>query len=75
MILTWRGADTSGATEDLLKLLDSSIDWLLQGKTQARIVVNPNVASIQGLADRLASFAALQGARLVVPPGAHQVEH
>ncbi|MFM8357132.1 MAG: hypothetical protein ACKOET_01100, partial [Verrucomicrobiota bacterium] len=55
MILTWRGADTSGATEDLLKLLDSSVDWLLQGKTGARIVVHPNVASIQGLADRLTS--------------------
>lgn len=56
MILSWRGADTSGATEDLLKLLDSSINWLLQGKKQARIVVNPNVASIQGLADRLSGL-------------------
>jgi hypothetical protein len=55
MILTWRGADTSTASEDLLKVLDSSINWLLNGKANARVVVNPNAASIQGLADRLVS--------------------
>ena len=32
MILTWRAADTSTATEDVLKLIDSSVDWLLAGK-------------------------------------------
>lgn len=55
MIMTWRGADASAATEDLLQLFDSSVDWLLEGKKGATVVVIPNAASIQGLADRLAS--------------------
>lgn len=54
MTLTWRPAvDTSGVTDDLLKLLDSSIGWLLDGKKNAKIVVNPNVAAIGSLGDRL----------------------
>ena len=55
MILSWRGVDTSTVTEDFLKLVDSSIDWLLAGKKGAKIVAFPSVASIQGLADRLSS--------------------
>lgn len=54
MILTWRpGSDISGVSEALLKLVDSSINWVSKGKKNATIVVNPNVASIGGLADRL----------------------
>jgi len=53
MIFTWRGTDTTTATEDLLKLFDSSVDWLLNGKKNAKIVVFPDLASIGGLADRL----------------------
>lgn len=53
MIFPWRGTDTSMATEDMLKLFDSSVNWLLDGKVNARIVVHPNAASIQGLANRL----------------------
>jgi hypothetical protein len=57
MILTWRaGADISGASADLLKLVDSSVDWLLKGKKNATIVVNPNVASLGGLADHWAGL-------------------
>jgi len=55
MILTWRGLDASTVTEDFLKLIDSSVDWLLQGKRNAKIVAFPNAAAIQGLADRLTS--------------------
>jgi hypothetical protein len=44
MIFPWRGTDTSMATEDMLKLFDSSVNWLLDGKPNARIVVNPNGA-------------------------------
>jgi len=53
MIFTWRGTDGAAAPEDLLKLFDSSVSWLLAGKANARIVVTPNAAAIQGLADRL----------------------
>ncbi len=53
VIFTWRGTDASSASEELLRLFDSVVDWLLQGKSNALIVVNPDVASIQGLADRL----------------------
>lgn len=53
MILTWRGVDSSTATEDLMKLIDSGVDWLLNGKKNATVVINPNAASCQGLADRL----------------------
>lgn len=52
-IFGWRGTDAAGATEDLMKLFDTSIDWLLRGKKNARIVVNPNAAAVQALADRL----------------------
>jgi hypothetical protein len=53
MMLTWPGVDTSAATPALLELIDSSINWLLNGKTNATIVAHPNTAAIQGLADRL----------------------
>lgn len=57
MIWTWRAAaDTSTATEAMLKLWESSVAWLLNGKANARIVVNPDVASIGGLADRLTAL-------------------
>src|SRR5262245_44583315 len=46
LIFGWRGVDTSTATEDLLKLFDSSVNWLLDGKKNATIVVNPNAAAI-----------------------------
>ncbi len=53
MIFTWRGVDATTASEDLLKLFDASVKWLLNDKANATIVVNPNAAAIQGLADRL----------------------
>lgn len=57
MILTWRpDPDISTASDDLLKLVDSSVDWLLRGKKKATIVVNPNAASLGGLADHWAAL-------------------
>jgi len=53
MVFTWRTAAEAAATEDLLKLFDSSVDWLLNGKKNATIVVHPDKASINELADRL----------------------
>jgi hypothetical protein len=55
-IFAWR-TDPNGpaATEDLLKLWDSTVDWLLAGKKNATVVVHPNVAAIGELADRLTS--------------------
>ena len=53
MTFTWKGVDGSTATEPLLALFDSSVKWLLNNKTGATVVVNPNVASIGALADRL----------------------
>ncbi|HUS36492.1 MAG TPA: PA14 domain-containing protein, partial [Verrucomicrobiae bacterium] len=56
MIWTWRSPAADGvseATEDLLKLWDSSVAWLLNGKANARVVVQPNAAAIGILADRL----------------------
>ncbi|MBN9690509.1 MAG: CHRD domain-containing protein [Verrucomicrobia bacterium] len=54
MIFTWRaGTDPSTATEALLKLWDSSVAWLLNGKTAAKIVVNPTGDSLGLLKDRL----------------------
>ena len=50
--------DTAGAqaaTTDLLQLWDSLVRWLLNNKQNATIVVNPNVAAIGELADRLTS--------------------
>lgn len=55
-IYGWRGTDASAATEDFLKLFDSTIDWLLGGKKNATIVVNPDLAAIGGLADRLTAL-------------------
>jgi hypothetical protein len=54
MIFTWR-TDPAGAaaSTDLLQLFDSSINWLLNGKANATIVVSPNAASINELAARL----------------------
>lgn len=54
-IFGWRGTDAGGATEDLFKLFDSTVDWLLAGKKAATVVIHPNIASVQGLADRLAA--------------------
>ncbi|MBL9172783.1 MAG: CHRD domain-containing protein [Verrucomicrobiales bacterium] len=56
MIYTWRGTDASGATEDLLALFDSSVNWLLNGKKNATVVIQPNAASCQALADRLTAL-------------------
>lgn len=54
MIFTWR-TDAAGAaaSPDLLQLFDSSVNWLLNGKTNATIVVNPNGAALNELAARL----------------------
>src|SRR5262245_40148371 len=54
MILTWRTDPAGGAaTADLLQVFDSSINWLLNGKTNATIVVSPNRDAINELAARL----------------------
>jgi PA14 domain-containing protein len=54
MIFTWRSDPAGGAaSSDLLQLFDSSVNWLLNGKANATIVVNPNAASINELAARL----------------------
>lgn len=54
MTFTWRpGTDPSTVTEDLLQLWDSSVAWLLNGKANARIVVNPTADSLGVLRDRL----------------------
>lgn len=55
MIWTWRAPanDTASANEDLLKLWDSSVAWLLKGKANATIVVSPNAAALGILADRM----------------------
>src|SRR5881396_732644 len=56
MIFTLRpGTDETAFTEDLLKLFDSSVKWLLEGKTNATVSVSPNVASIGILSNRLAA--------------------
>ncbi len=54
MIFTLRpGTDATAFTEDLMKLWDSSVNWLLEGKKNAIVTVSPNVAAIGVLADRL----------------------
>jgi hypothetical protein len=54
MIFTWRTDVLGGAAStNLLQLFGSCINWLLKGKTNATIVVNPNVASINELAAQL----------------------
>jgi hypothetical protein len=54
MIFTWKSDPNGGAaTEDLLKLFESSIAWLTTNKANMTIVVNPTAASIGELADRL----------------------
>ena len=56
MIFTLRpGTDETAFTEDLLKLFDSSVKWLLEGKTNATVSVSPNVAAIGILSNRLAA--------------------
>ncbi|MBI2924685.1 MAG: hypothetical protein HYY24_03155 [Verrucomicrobia bacterium] len=56
MMFTWRGSnDTANTTEDFLKLWDSAVAWLLNGKANATVMVYPTTASIGGLADRLAA--------------------
>ena len=54
MIFTWKpGTDPAAVTEDMLKLFDSSVNWLLEGKKAAKIADSPNAAAIGVLADRL----------------------
>src|SRR5262245_26413775 len=56
MMFTWSGNnDVANTTEAFLKLWDSTINWLLNGKTNATVMVYPTAASIGGLADRLAA--------------------
>lgn len=53
-LFAWRSDPAGGAaTEDFLKLWESTVSWLMAGKTAATIVVNPTVESIGELADRL----------------------
>ena len=57
MIFTWRTDLLGGAaSSNLLQLVGSSVNWLLNGKTNATIVVHPNVASINELATHLTSL-------------------
>jgi hypothetical protein len=54
MIFTWRTDPLGGAaSSNLLQLFDSSVNWLLNGKANATIVINPTAASINELAARL----------------------
>lgn len=54
MMLCWRGNnDIANTTEDFLKLWDSSVAWLLNGKTNATIMVYPLATDMGGLTDRL----------------------
>jgi hypothetical protein len=56
MIFTMRpGTDPAAFTPDLVKLLNTSINWLLEGKTKAVVTVSPNVAAIGVLGDLLAA--------------------
>ena len=56
MMFTWSGNnDVANTTEPFLKLWDSSVAWLLNGKANATVMVYPTAASIGGLADRLAA--------------------
>jgi hypothetical protein len=54
MLFPWK-TDAAGpvATEDFLQVFDASINWLLEGKANATIVVDPSALSIGELADRL----------------------
>ncbi|MBM3822694.1 MAG: hypothetical protein FJ404_07410 [Verrucomicrobia bacterium] len=56
MILSWRGNDASAVTEEFLKVLDSSVNWLLKGKKGARVLIFPAASNAQGLADRLTAL-------------------
>ncbi len=54
MLFSWRASnDTANTTEDFLKLWDSSVAWLLNGKKNATVIVSGDAAAIGGLADRL----------------------
>src|SRR5213594_55166 len=54
MIFTWSGAnDTSAASEDFLKLFESSVKYMVKDKANAVIVVFPDATAIGGLAVRL----------------------
>lgn len=56
-LLVWDGAIAMGdASADLLKLVANTVKWLGKDKANAAIVVSPNVAAVQGLADHLASL-------------------
>lgn len=54
MMFCWRGNnDIANTTEDFLKLWDSSVAWLLNGKTNATIMVYPLATDMGGLTARL----------------------
>jgi hypothetical protein len=54
VIWTWRTDPLGGAAgEDLLELFESTVNWLVQDKPNATIVVHPTAASINELAARL----------------------
>jgi hypothetical protein len=56
MMFTWSGNnDIANTTEDFLKLWDSSVNWMLNGKSNATVMVYSTAATIGGLADRLAA--------------------
>ena len=56
MMFCWRSnSDIATVNEDLLKLWDSSVAWLLNNKPKATVMVSNNEAAIGGLADRLRS--------------------
>jgi hypothetical protein len=54
MIMVWDTTiDASTASEDVLKLWESAVKWLLNNKANAKIVVSGGVAAIGVLGDRL----------------------
>ncbi len=53
-ILVWDGAIASGeASPDMMKLIANTVKWLAKDKANATVLVSPNVAAAQGLADDL----------------------
>ena len=55
MMMTWRGVDAAAATEEFWSLWNSTVDWLLDGRPNAVVVIHPNAAACQALAARLAA--------------------
>lgn len=57
MIFTWRSDILGGAASPtLLRLFGSNVNWLVNGKINATIVVNPNAAAINELGAHLTSL-------------------